>query len=103
MYADSEFARANKIYVNDALIWHTIKWANARNFKYLDLSGVFFYKIYAGDKKAYNIFKFKSKFGETINFNDYWKETDRSFLRLRLKCTKILNPFLKEGSGCFTY
>jgi len=103
MYADSDFARSNRIYVNDALKWHTIKWAHDSGFKYLDLSGTFFYKIETGNKKARNIYHFKSKFGEAIEFNDYWKVTDRSILRLRLKGAKMLNLFLPEGSGYFTY
>jgi hypothetical protein len=103
MYADSDFARSNKIYINDALMWHIIKWSRERGFKYLDLGGAFLYRINSGDLKARNIYIFKSKFGKTIEFNDYWKETDRSILHLRLKGAKMLNLFIPEGSGCFIY
>jgi hypothetical protein len=103
MYADSDFARSNKIYVIDALKWHTIVWAHDKGFKYLDLGGAFQYMIEAGDEKFQNILRFKSKFGEVIDFNDYHKLTDKTILRLRLKSAKILNLFLPESSGCFTY
>lgn len=102
-YADSDFARSNRIYVNDALKWYVMKWAHERGFKYLDLSGAFFYRIDAGDKKVQNIYRFKSKFGKVIEFNDYWKLTDQSAFYLRAKCSKILNLFIPESCGCCSY
>jgi len=100
---DSDFARSNKMHANDFMHWHIIKWANNRGFRYLDLSGSFLYKIEAGDEKALSLFKYKLKWGKNIEFNDYWKLTDRSFLRLRAKSAKILNLFLPESGGCGVY
>jgi len=100
---DSDFARAKKIPVNDAMCWHIIKWAHDRGFQYFDLSGSFLYKIDAGDGKALSLFKYKSKWGKNIEFNDYWKLTDQSAFNLRAKGAKMLNLFIPESYGCFSY
>ena len=95
-YADSDYARSNRIYVIDTLKWHIIKWAQDRNFRYFDLSGIEFYRIDAGDEKARNIFMFKSKWGgEVVEFHDY----KRTF---HVRGTKLLSLFLEEGEGFHT-
>jgi len=102
--ADSDFARSSKICANDSLWWHVLKWAHDRGFSYFDMSGSFFDKIDAGDKKAYSLYKFKSKWGgKDVEFNDYRKSVDQSAFRVRSKSARILNPFLREGEGCHTY
>jgi hypothetical protein len=96
-YGDSDFARSNKICATDALYWHIMKWAHDRDFRYLDLSGTFLYKIEAGDQKAWNLYRFKSKWrGKEIEFNDYRKSIDRSAFGARAKSAKILSPFLED-------
>lgn len=95
-YADSDYTRSNRIYVIDTLKWHIMKWAHDRNFRYFDLSGIEFYKIDAGDEKACNIFRFKSKWGgEVVEFHDY----KRTF---HVRGTKLLSLFLTEGEGFHT-
>ena len=95
-YADSDYARSNRIYVIDALKWHIMKWAHDRNFRYFDLSGIELYRIDAGDEKARNIFRFKSKWsGKVVEFHDY----KRTF---HVKGTKLLGLFLEEGEGFHT-
>lgn len=95
-YADSDYARSNRICAGDTLKWHIIKWAHDRNFKYFDLSGIEFYRIDADDEKARNIFRFKSKWGgKVVEFHDY----KRTF---QVKNTKFLDLFLEEGEGFHT-
>jgi len=90
--ADSDYARSNRIYANDILKWHIIKWAHERGFKYFDLRGVELYKIDAGDEKARNIYRFKSKWGgQLVEFHDYEKT-----LQSR-KLTKLLGHFLSDS------
>jgi len=95
-YADSNYARLNRIYAVEPLKWHIIRWAHERSFRYFDLGGAFFFKIDAGDEKARNIYRFKKKWGKIVEFNDYSKT-----LRARME-TKILSLFLTEGEGCHT-
>jgi lipid II:glycine glycyltransferase (peptidoglycan interpeptide bridge formation enzyme) len=95
-YADSDYARLNRIYAIDTLKWHIIKWAHDRNFKYFDLSGIEFYRIDAGTEKALNIYRYKSKWGgRIVEFHDYKKT-------FQVKNTKLLDLFLEEGEGCHT-
>jgi len=93
-YADSDYARLNRIYVIDALKWHIIKWAHDMNFEYFDLSGVQLYKINAGDEKARNIYRFKAKWGgQLIEYHDYKKPFKEK------KLARFLSRFLIEGEG----
>jgi hypothetical protein len=94
--ADSDYARSNRIYAVDTLKWHIIKWAHDRNMKYFDLSGIDLYKIEAGDEKARNIYRFKSKWGgNVVESHDYWKT-------FQVRRSRILDLFLGEGEGCHT-
>ncbi len=91
---DSDFVRLNRVYVLDALIWHSMNWARERDFKYFDLSGVELHKIDAGDTKALGILRYKSKWGgQLVEYHDY-----RKTLRSR-KTVSVLNRFLSEGDG----
>jgi hypothetical protein len=82
-HGDSDYARRNKIYPLDCLKWHTIKWAHECNLKYFDLSGVELHKIDAGDEKARNIYRFKSKWGgKLVEYHDYtMKLQDKRLVR----------------------
>ena len=72
--ADSNYARSMRLYSGDLLKWHTMKWGHERGFRYFDLSGVELHKVDAGDKKARNIYRYKSKWGgQLVEFNDYGK------------------------------
>lgn len=89
---DSDYARSNRIYPNDALIWHVMKWASERGFKYFDHSGVELYKIDAGDEKARNIYRFKSKWGgHLVEYHDYEKCLQNK------KIIRILKPFISDS------
>jgi hypothetical protein len=69
---ESDYARSMKFYPGDLLKWNTMKWGHEKGFKYFDVSGVELYKIDAGDQKARNIFRYKSKWGgQLVEFNDY--------------------------------
>jgi hypothetical protein len=93
-YADSDYARSNRMYVIDALKWQIIRWAHDMNLRYLDLSGVELYKIDAGDEKARNIYRFKAKWGgQLVEYHDYQRILESK------KTTKILKLFLLEGEG----
>jgi hypothetical protein len=90
--ADSKYARDNRIYANDVLKWHALKWACQEGFAYFDLSGVELHKIDAGDTKAKNIYQFKSKWGgQLVEFHDY----KRTFCSPKI--LKILNHFLVDS------
>ena len=96
MYAlgDSDFARSNRVYVLDVLIWHSIKWAHENGFEYFDLSGVELYRTEAGDAKALAIFKYKSKWGgQLAEYHDYKKILQRK------NSVNVLNHILSEGDG----
>jgi hypothetical protein len=96
MYADSDYARSNRIPAIDTLKWHIIKWAHDRNMKYFDLSGIEFYRIEAGSEKALNIYRFKSKWGgNVVQSHDYWKNYD-------VRSVRILDRFLAGGEGFHT-
>ena len=89
---DSDRTRTSKIFANEALMWHTIKWAHERGFKYFDHSGVQLHKIDSGDQKALNIFRFKAKWGgQLIEYHDYQKT-----LRRR-KLVKLLSHFMVDS------
>ena len=89
---DSDYARSNKIYANEALLWHIINWAKERNFKYFDQSGVEIYKIEAGDQKAKNIYRYKSKFGgQLLEYHDYQKILKKNRL------VKFLNRYIADS------
>lgn len=88
---DSHYARSNRIYGNEVLMWQVIKWAHERGFKYFDHSGVELYKVDAGDEKARNIFRFKLKWGgQLVEYHDY-----KSHLQEK-KLVKSLNRFLAD-------
>lgn len=90
--SDSNYARSNRIYANDCIKWHIIKWAHERDFRYFDLSGVELYKIDVGDEKAQNIFRFKSKWGgQLIEYHDYGKTLKAK------KLASFLNHFLADS------
>lgn len=92
VHCDSDYSRQNRLYPLDCLKWHTIKWAHEHNLEYFDLSGVELHKIDAGDQKAINIYRFKSKWGgKLVEYHDY-------ALKLRdKKLVKFLNRFMVDS------
>lgn len=58
--ARSEYDTKNKLYSQDFLKWHIIKWGSANNFSYYDLSGV---NPNAVSEKEKGIFRYKRKWG----------------------------------------
>jgi len=68
---ESNYVRANRLYANYVLWWHVIRWAHERGFKYFDCMGVELYKIDMGYRKALTIYRFKKKWGNLVEFNDY--------------------------------
>ncbi len=91
--ADSDYARSMRLYSGDLLKWHTMKWGHEKGFRYFDLSGVEFYKIDAGDKKARNIYRYKSKWGgQLVEFNDYGKVFSQ-----KREIVSLLDRFLADS------
>lgn len=90
---ESDYARSMKFYPGDLLKWNTMKWGHEKGFKYFDLSGVELYKIDAGDQKARNIYRYKSKWGgQLVEFNDY----GRIFPSKR-RITNLLKRYLEDS------
>lgn len=88
---DSDYARSHKMQATRVLLWHIMKWAHERGFKYFDLAGVELYKIDAGYKKALGIYRFKSKWGgKLVEYHDYEKLIQEKDL------IKLLNRFLTD-------
>jgi len=90
---ESDYGRLNKIYGNEVLLWHIIKWGHEQGFSYFDLSGIELYKIDARDPKARQISRFKRKWGgEIVEYHDYRKD-----LRRR-KLVEFLKPFIADST-----
>jgi len=90
---NSDHARSNYINVGDVLVWHAIEWAHKRNFRYFDFSGVQLFKIEGRDRKAYNIYRFKSKWGgRTVIYHDYEKLLQKNRL------VSFLNHFMVDST-----
>lgn len=88
---DSDYARKNRLYANEAMIWHIIKWSKENGLKYFDHSGVELYKIDAGDEKARNICRFKLQWGgQIVEYHDY----EKHFPNKRL--VKLLKGFIVD-------
>jgi len=91
--ADSDYARSCRLYSGDLLKWHTMKWGHEKGLRYFDLTGVEFYKIDMGDKKAENIYRYKSKWGgQLVEFNDYGKVFPR-----KRKIVSMLNLYFADS------
>lgn len=89
---DSEHARINKIYANEVLMWHIIKWAREQGFKYFDHSGVELHRVDAGDEKARSIYRFKMKWGgRLMEYHDY-----EQVLRMQSLIT-LLNRLMSDS------
>jgi lipid II:glycine glycyltransferase (peptidoglycan interpeptide bridge formation enzyme) len=71
---DSSENRNNNLFANELLMWHAIKELKEENYHTFDHSGIELYKIESGDKKANNIYRYKSKFGgKLVKYHDYEK------------------------------
>jgi lipid II:glycine glycyltransferase (peptidoglycan interpeptide bridge formation enzyme) len=89
---DSDYARINRIYALYPIFWHAIKWGHERGLKYFDITGVELHKIDAGNKKAQNIYRFKSKWGgQLMEYHDYEKPLQKQ------KLINFLNHFMVDS------
>jgi hypothetical protein len=90
--ADSDYARTNRIFGSQVLIWNVIKWANEMGMRFFDLSGVELHKIKENEVKASTIYRFKSKWGgNLLEYHDYSKQLRKKRL------TNLFNHVLADS------
>ena len=67
--AESEFGRESKLYPNDLLKWHVIKWGSENKCNFFNLAGV---ELESTSTRAAGIFRYKAKWGgELVKFHVY--------------------------------
>ena len=66
----SSYAIENKLYANDILKWHIIKWGSEQGYRYYDLTGV---NSAPQTPKEQGIYQFKAKWGgRLVIYNEYY-------------------------------